>query len=60
MAASHYKRVEGTVTLLASHSFACANRMGLTSLKEVFFIGDSSRTTGKPGFGGRALPALAF
>lgn len=68
MAASHYKRVGATVTLLASHSFACANGMtvrlaqrngyymGLTSLKEMFFIGDGSLTAGQPGFGARALP----
>ena len=68
MAVNHYKRVGGTVTLVASHSLACANGMtvrlaqrngyymGLTSLKELIFIGDSSLTTGKPGFGARALP----
>ncbi|MFN0104740.1 MAG: hypothetical protein ACKV2U_21960 [Bryobacteraceae bacterium] len=69
MAANHYKRVAGTVTLLASHSFACANNMtvrlvqrggyymGLTSFGELIFVPDGALTTGQPGFGARALPA---
>ena len=69
MAANHYKRSGGSVTLLASHSFACANNMtvrlaqrngyymGLTSLGELIFIGDSTLTAGQPGFGVRAMPS---
>ena len=72
MTANHYKRAGGTVTLLASHSFACANGMtvrlvsrngyymGLTSLGDLIFIGDGSLTAGQPGLArGRCLAVMA-
>ncbi len=69
MAANFYKRVGGTVTLLAAQPMACADGMTVrlgqrsgyfvltSSLGEVYFIGDASLASGRPGFGARALPS---
>ncbi len=69
MAANYYKRVSGSVTWMGSQSLACADGMTLrwtqrngyfsvyTSLNELVVIGDGSLSSGKPGFGARALPS---
>src|SRR5262245_10410764 len=69
MAVNHYRIVSGSATLIAAHSLACADGMtvrlaqrngyymGVTSLNEMYFIGDGTITTGNAGFGAKSLPS---